>query len=104
MDWATKDNPSGVTFEKLQEMAQSGEVFENKAFLSCSPVQGSTYGDGEAVRHIFVPKKAPGAYINGASAFDNEKEFLLDKGSKTRIMKVEKDNNGKIHIYEEVVL
>jgi hypothetical protein len=104
MDWATKDNPKGVSFEDLLQMAKTGEVFENKAFLSTSPMQGSTYGDSSACRHIYVPKKAVGGYIASVSEYKSEKEFLLDKKTKTRIMKVEKDKKGTIHIYEEVVL
>lgn len=104
MDWATKDNPKGVSFEDLLQMAKTGEVFENKAFLSTSPMQGSTYGDSSACRHIYVPKKAVGGYIASVSEYKSEKEFLLDKKTKTRIMKVEKDKKGTIHVYEEVVL
>ena len=52
---------------------------------------------------FFVPKKAKGGYIKSVSNYENENEFLLDKGTKTRIMKVEK-RDGKIITYEEVVL
>ena len=103
MDWATKDNPNGVTFEDLKKMKKNGEVFTNAAFLSSTPAEGGTYGDNELVRHFFVPKKAKGGYIKSVSNYKNENEFLLDKGTKTRIMKVEK-KDGKIITYEEVVL
>lgn len=103
MDWATKDNPNGVTFEDLKKMKKNGEVFTNAAFLSSTPAEGGTYGDNELVRHFFVPKKAKGGYIKSVSNYKNENEFLLDKETKTRIMKVEK-KDGKIITYEEVVL
>ena len=103
MDWATKDNPNGVTFEDLKKMKKNGEVFTNAAFLSSTPAEGGTYGDNELVRHFFVPKEAKGGYIKSVSNYKNENEFLLDKGTKTRIMKVEK-KDGKIITYEEVVL
>lgn len=103
MDWATKNNPNGVTFEDLKKMKKNGEVFTNAAFLSSTPAEGGTYGDNELVRHFFVPKKAKGGYIKSVSNYENENEFLLDKGTKTRIMKVEK-RDGKIITYEEVVL
>ena len=104
MDWATADNPGGLTFKDLQDMAASGKVFENKAFISATPLEKSVYGSSEARRHIFVPKKANGAFINSVSEYDHENEFLLDKNTKTRIIKVEKDKSGTIHVYEEVVL
>lgn len=103
MDWATKNNPSGVTFEDLKKMKKNGEVFTNAAFLSSTPAEGGTYGDNELIRHFFVPKKAKGGYIKSVSNYEKENEFLLDKGTKTRIMKVEK-RDGKIITYEEVVL
>lgn len=103
MDWATKNNPNGATFEDLKKMKKDGEVFTNAAFLSSTPVDGGTYGDKELIRHFFVPKKAKGGYIKSVSSYADENEFLLDKGTKTRIMKVEK-KDGKIITYEEVVL
>lgn len=105
MDWATPGNPNGVTFTDLQKMAKTGEVFENKAFLSATSLEKSAYGNSQARRHIFVPKKANGGFIDSVSEYkDKENEFLLDKNTKTRIIKVEKDNVGTIHVYEEVVL
>jgi hypothetical protein len=103
MDWATKNNPNGATFEDLKKMKKDGEVFTNAAFLSSTPAEGGTYGDEELIRHFFVPKKAKGGYIKSVSSYADENEFLLDKGTKTRIMKVEK-KDGKIITYEEVVL
>ena len=103
MDWATKDNPNGVTLDDLKKMKKNGTIFTNAAFLSSTPAEGGTYGDNKIVRHFFVPKKAKGGYIKSVSAYQNENEFLLDKGTKTRIMKVEK-KDGKIVTYEEVVL
>lgn len=103
-DWATKENFNGATFEALQRMQKEGAVFTNASFLSTNPSERVTYGDQSVVRHFFVPKKAKGGYIRDASAHNEELEFLLDKGTKTRIMKVEKDKNGNIITYEEVVL
>ena len=103
-DWATKENFNGATFEALQRMQKEGTVFTNASFLSTNPSERVTYGDQSVVRHFFVPKKAKGGYIRDASAHNEELEFLLDKGTKTRIMKVEKDKNGNIITYEEVVL
>lgn len=103
MDWATKNNPNGATFEDLKKMKKDGEVFTNAVFLSSTPAEGGTYGDKELIRHFFVPKKAKGGYIKSVSSYADENEFLLDKGTKTRIMKVEK-KDGKIITYEEVVL
>lgn len=103
-DWATKGNFDGATFEDLQRMQKEGTVFTNASFLSTNPSERVTYGDQSVVRHFFVPKKAKGGYIRDASAHNEELEFLLDKGTKTRIMKVEKDKYGNIVTYEEVVL
>lgn len=103
MDWATKDNLSGATFEDLQRMQKDGTVFTNASFLSTNPSERITYGSKSVVRHFFVPKKAKGGYIKSVSAHAEELEFLLDKGTKTRIMKIEQ-KGGEIITYEEVVL
>ena len=103
MDWATKDNLSGATFEDLQRMQKDGTVFTNASFLSTNPSERITYGSKSVVRHFFVPKKAKGGYIKSVSAHAEELEFLLDKGTKTRIMKIEQ-KGGEIITYEEVIL
>lgn len=103
MDWATKENPNGVTFEELKKMQEHGESFKSKSFLSTSPKDvGASWSDG-VVRNIFVPAKARGGYIDSISCYKGEDEFLLDKETKTRIMKVEKKGD-QIITYEEVVL
>ena len=103
MDWATKDNMSGATFEDLQRMQKDGTVFTNASFLSTNPSERITYGSKSVVRHFFVPKKAKGGYIKSVSTHAEELEFLLDKGTKTRIMKIEQ-KGGEIITYEEVIL
>lgn len=102
MDWATADNPKGITKAQLKKMAKSGEVFTNDAFLSTNPTDKITYGSESVIRRFYVPEEASGGYIASGSAYKNEKEFLLDKKTKTRIMKVE-EVNGTIITYEEVI-
>jgi hypothetical protein len=111
MDWATADNPGGISLAELKAMAKSGETFENKAFLSTSPSEIPTFslgGSSPVCRRFFVPQKATGGYIDSISEYGtkegcHEYEFLLDKKTKTRIMKVE-EVNGVIYTYEEVVV
>ncbi len=111
MDWAGPDKQNGITLDELKAMAKSGEVFENKAFLSTSPSEVPTFslgGSAPVCRRFFVPKKAAGGYIDSISEYGTNKgcheyEFLLDKKTKTRIMKVE-EVNGVIYTYEEVVV
>ena len=108
-DWANKSNPSAATYEELESMMKAGKVFTNKAFLSTtiSDLARSSnigYGSNSVCRIIYVPKKASGGYIADKSNYKSEKEFLLDKGTKTRIMKVGKGEDGRIYVYEEVVL
>jgi hypothetical protein len=111
MDWATNDNPGGLTLADLKKMAKSGEVFENKAFLSSSPLEKPTFslgGTNSVCRYIYTPEEASGGYIDSGSHYSSkngstEYEFLLDKKTKTRIMKVE-EKNGVIYTYEEVVV
>ena len=79
-------------------------MFTNEAFLSCTSLMERVYGSNQARRHIYVPKKAPGGFIKNLSEYPHEEEFVLDKKTKTRILKVEKDALGVIHIYEEVVI
>lgn len=101
-DWATPQNLH-PTEKQLEEMMNNGTIFENKAFLSSTPHIKGTYGDGFLVRNIFLPEKATAGYIPSTSQYENEKEVLIDKGSKTRIIKIEKID-GIIHTYEEVVV
>jgi hypothetical protein len=67
MDWATNDNPGGLTLADLKKMAKSGEVFENKAFLSSSPLEKPTFslgGTNSVCRYIYTPEEASGGYID----------------------------------------
>ncbi len=110
MDWANQKNPRGATYNDLVAMQKKGTVFTNEAFLSTTmddnvrkdPAAG--YGDKEVCRILYVPKKAVGGYVAPAAWHPDQYEFLLDKGAKTRIMKVEKGKDGRIYTYEEVVL
>lgn len=108
-DWANKKNKAGATFQDLVKMQKEGTVFTNEAFLSTTINDKARtskwgYGKNELCRLIYVPKKASGGYIASISDHPTELEFLLDKGTKTRIMKVEKGEDGRIYTFEEVVL
>lgn len=62
-----------------------GDVFSIAQFLSTSVTQNGALNKGVAYK-IHVPVGADGAYIEKLSPFPKQREFLLDKGQKYRLI------------------
>lgn len=70
---------------------QLGEVFVVDQFISTSVSKGAAL-DKEFKMIFFVPQGACGAYIENISKYPNQREFLLDKGCKLRVLSKQKDS------------
>lgn len=68
-----------------------GEVFISDQFISTSVSKGAAL-DKEFKMIFFVPQGACGAYIENISKYPNQREFLLDKGCKLRVLSKQKDS------------
>ena len=68
-----------------------GTVFVDDQFISTSIVQKAALS--KQFKMIFlVPKGSRGAYIEGVSKYPRQRELLLDKGCKMRILSKQKDS------------
>lgn len=70
---------------------QLGEVFVADQFISTSVSKGAAL-DKEFKMIFFVPQGTCGAYIENISKYPNQREFLLDKGCKLRVLSKQKDS------------
>lgn len=80
-----------------------GKTCEFKGFTSCS-ISSQGKFNGDVYRHIYVPQEAYGGYLDGNSEYEHEHEFLLDKNTRTRIVRVEIGKNGEVYTVEEVIV
>jgi hypothetical protein len=82
-----------------------GKTFKDDGFMSVSVADQpiGSFGGGQAVLTIEVPKGTPGYYLNGVTKFPEEKELLLARGTELAISKVEKDDKGVWRILAQVV-
>lgn len=97
-DW----NDYGVTKpEDLFNLIGKTCVFKGFTSSSVSSIEDSPR---EVHRYIYVPEKVKGGYLNSNSEYAHENEFLLDKNTKTHIVKVEIMKNGKVQTVEEVIV
>lgn len=68
-----------------------GKVFVEEQFISTSIVESAALN--KSFKMIFlVPKGSRGAYIESISKYPEQREFLLDKKCKLRIVSKQKDN------------
>lgn len=67
-----------------------GDEFIIRSFFSTSATQKGALNKGILCK-IHIPQGAVGAYIEKLSSFPNQREFLLDKGQKYRVLS-RKDN------------
>ena len=65
-----------------------GEVFKDKGFMSTSIASNSAF-DKNISLQILAPKGTEGVYVKEFSQFKHENEFLLQKGTELKIVKVE---------------
>jgi len=81
-------NPFGMPPEEAV-----GKVWESKGYTSTSLSTGvpSSFGrDDKVIMHIMIPKgKGIGAYVEDISAYRSEKEFILKRGSRFAIERVD---------------
>lgn len=91
----------------------NGKEFKDAGFTATSPSSNGGFsgcGENNAELFIRVPKGTHGAYIGEVARAKNEKEFLLQKGYKYRIVKAERRPNKyfpeqtDLKIWVEVVL
>lgn len=81
-----------------------GGVFDDQGFVSTSmTTDNGFYSSGQVRFHISVPKGHPAIAMDSTlSAFSNEKEILLKRGSKFRVTKKEMVG-GRLYLHCEVV-
>ncbi|GAB2028121.1 hypothetical protein OfM2_20280 [Lactovum odontotermitis] len=78
-----------MEIDELEEIRKTGV---NKAFTSVSLSRGIADHDfngkvpGHLTAEVHIPKGTPGAYIDGHGANGVEAEFLLDKGTKFKVI------------------
>lgn len=73
-----------------------GDEFIVHSFFSTSATPNGAFNKG-ALCKIHVPAGADGAYIEGLSSFPSQREFLLDKGQKYRVLS-HKDNAIELEV------
>lgn len=68
-----------------------GEIYEDKGYMSASPIRSDIVDNKSALFEIQVPSgNGRGAYINSLSGFKNvEYEFLLKRGTKCEVTSVD---------------
>jgi hypothetical protein len=74
----------------------NGKEFKDAGFTATSPSSNGGFsgcGENNAELFIRVPKGTHGAYIGEVARAENEKEFLLQKGYKYRIVKAKRRPN-----------
>ncbi len=83
-----------------------GRTFTEKGYMSTSPGDElpAAYRGKEAIMHLRVPAGTPGAWVESAGELGaSERELLLAHGRKWRADKVITTEDGKVHIYGEVL-
>lgn len=85
----------------------SGKIIQDKGFIATTPLQGGGFG-GELQMYIDIPKGAKGVYLGDKSAAPDEKEFLLQAGTRFSVERIEhwqdKWNETHYDIYMEVIV
>lgn len=83
---------NGAHLEAFKAAAKNGGTYTEKGFTSTTIQKKATY-QGFSV-NVHVKKGAPGAYVEGMSAFKGEKEFLIPHGAKFKVLKGKQDKRG----------
>lgn len=80
------DALSNIDLEHL-----SGQIYEDKGYMSTSPVHSDIVDNRAALFEIQIPSGTGiGAYVNSLSGFkDEEYEFLLKRGTKCEVVSVD---------------
>ena len=67
-----------------------GDIFKEKQFISTSVVESAALNKPYKIV-IYVPEGSRGAYIETISKYPKQRELLLDKGCKYRVLSKKKD-------------
>lgn len=101
------ETPAGSGRKPFSEL-KAGDTFDEHGFVSTSsnPEVGAGYSKGFGVRagaelHITVPKGFPAAPVL-ASEFPAEREFILPRGAKYRVSKVEQLADGTTIVHATI--
>ena len=70
----------------------TGKTFEDKGFLSTSAAGKAAFG-GQVAMEIEAPAGTPGMWVDNFSKHPGENEWLLDKGTKMKVLNVRKEGN-----------
>ena len=79
-----------------------GGLAQDKGFLSTTPYEGGGFS-GEVIYRINVPKGAHGVYVDSISKHQGEKEFLLQAGSKFRVVDIQKSGSYEIEVFLDML-
>ena len=79
-----------------------GGLAQDKGFLSTTPYEGGGFS-GEVIYRINVPKGAHGVYVDSISLHQGEKEFLLQAGSKFRVVDIQKKDSYAIEVFLDML-
>ena len=92
---------------KKSDYNVSGKIIQDDGFMATTPFKGGGFG-GEIQLYIDVPKGAKGAYLGDKSAAPDEKEFLLQAGTKYMVDSIEtwqdKFNETHYDVYMRVIV
>lgn len=96
----------GTDLWKEDEFFAIGKIITDEGFLATTPIQ--TGGFGGIQMYIETPKGTKGVYIGDLSAAPNEKEFLLQRGTRLEVidlLKVKDDvGDETFELYVRIVL
>ena len=87
--------------KNLDKINQGGYVCKDNAFLSMTPVKSGGFSRDVEVR-MYCPSGTHAAYISSISNYKSEKETLLQSGSISRVVKIEKVGSKYI-VYLELL-
>jgi hypothetical protein len=90
-DWAEKNRDSII-----------GSIAGDEGFLSTTPLKGGGFS-GNVTYRIYVPEGTQGVYVDPYSTHKGEKEFLVQCGSKFRVLDCEPGSGNKVTIYMELL-
>lgn len=89
-----------------------GSTFGDQGYSSTSAVEGAAFKSKEVFLHIAVPKGHPALSIEKHSNVEDEKEILLPRGTKYRVLSTKEgklftygqfEGKKQLHVYCEVV-
>jgi SPP1 gp7 family putative phage head morphogenesis protein len=90
-DWAEKNRDSII-----------GSIAGDEGFLSTTPLKGGGFS-GNVTYRIYIPEGTQGVYVDPYSMHKGEKEFLVQCGSKFRVLDLEPGYGNKVTIYMELL-